>query len=302
MNRKSVAQILLLSAIWGASFLLIRIAGETFPPFWIALMRSGLGALLLWAVLFATGTRPPARKFLPWLILVGLFNNAIPFTCFAWGERVVPSNTASVLNATTPIFTLLLSAALHRTRVASNVVFGVLLGFGGVMLVVLSQSSSVEAHVARAVFATGVILITCGALGYAIATVIAKAKLQGVDPICIAASQLGSAALLVSPLAAFGPHPTHLHAGTLLAMLALGILGSGVAYLLFFHILRTTSATHAVAVTYLLPIWGVFWGLIAHEPIGVLTYAGVLVTIAGLALMNLRRAPVPSNPQLVTAR
>jgi drug/metabolite transporter (DMT)-like permease len=295
MNRKSVAQILLLSAIWGASFLLIRVAGETFPPFWIALMRSGLGALLLWTVLFASGTRPPARKFLPALILVGLFNNAIPFTCFAWGERVVPSNTASVLNATTPIFTLLLSAAVHRSRVAWNVILGVLLGFGGVMLVVLSQSSSVEAHVPPAVFATGVILITCGALGYAIATVIAKAKLQGVDPICIAASQLGSAALLVSPLAAFGPHPAHLHTGTLLAMAALGILGSGVAYLLFFHILRTTSATHAVAVTYLLPIWGVFWGLIAHEPIGVLTYAGVLVTISGLALMNLRQKPVQAN-------
>jgi drug/metabolite transporter (DMT)-like permease len=195
-----------------------------------------------------------------------------------------------VLNATTPIFTLLLSAAVHRSRVAWNVVLGVLLGFGGVMMVVLSQSSKVEAHVSVTVFATGVALITCGAFGYATATTIAKAKLQGVDPICIAASQLGLSALLVSPLAAFGPHPSAPRSGTLLAMAALGVLGSGVAYLLFFHILRTVSATHAVAVTYLLPIWGVFWGLIAHEPIGVLTYGGVMVTICGLALMNLRRA------------
>jgi drug/metabolite transporter (DMT)-like permease len=144
MEKKSVAQILGLSAIWGASFLLIRIAGQSFPPFWIALMRSGLGALLLWAVFFATRHTLPARKYFPWLLLVGLFNNAIPFTCFAWGERVVPSNTAAVLNATTPIFTLLLGMAVSRTRAARNVIAGVALGFAGVVLVVINQSSAMQ--------------------------------------------------------------------------------------------------------------------------------------------------------------
>jgi len=302
MQKKSIAQIFLLSAIWGASFLLIRIAGQSFPPFWIALMRSSLGALLLWSILFGAGHRPPARSHLPWLLLVALFNNAIPFTCFAWGERVVPSNTASVLNATTPIFTLLLSMMVHRTRAALNVVVGIVLGFAGVNLVVFSQSSKVEAHVSTAVFGQGVALITCGALGYAIATLIAKAKLQGVDPLGIAASQLGLAALFVLPLAVAGPHPEQLHAGTLLAIATLGFAGSGLAYLLFFHILRTVPATHAVAVTYLLPIWGVFWGAIAREPIGLLTYVGVAIAIGGLVLINLARRPVPSIPPLVSAR
>lgn len=302
MQRKSIAQIVLLSALWGASFLLIRIAGQSFPPFWIALLRSSLGALLLWAILFGTGRRPPPRTHLPWLLLVGLFNNAIPFTCFAWGERVVPSNTAAVLNATTPIFTLLLGMMVHRTRAAWNVVAGIVLGFAGVNLVVFSQSSKIEVHVSGAMFAAGVAVVTLGALGYAIATVIAKAKLQGVDPIGIAASQLGFAGWLVLPLAALGPHPVHLTAGTLLAMGTLGLLGSGAAYLLFFHILRTVPATHAVAVTYLLPIWGIFWGAIAHEAIGLLTYIGVAVAIAGLVLMNLRRTPVPSTLPLVTAK
>lgn len=291
MQKKSVAQILLLSAIWGASFLLIRIAGESFPPFWIALMRSALGAALLWAVFFATRHTLPARKYFPWLLLVGLFNNAIPFTCFAWGERVVPSNTAAVLNATTPIFTLLLGMLASRTRAARNVIAGVALGFAGVILVVLNQSSALQVEVAPATFYRGVALITVGALGYAIATVIAKARLHGVDPMAIAASQLGLAGLLVSPLAAFGPHPGNLHLGSVLGVTVLGLIGSGIAYLLFFHILRTVPATHAVAVTYLLPIWGVFWGAIAHEHVGMLTYVGVAVVIAGLALMNLRRAP-----------
>ena len=288
MNTRMLLQILLLSAIWGVSFLLIRIAGESFPPLWIAVMRSGLGGLLLWAVLLLRGKKPAPRQYVPWLLLVGLFNNAIPFTCFAWGEQVVPSNTASVLNATTPIWTLLIGLAVTRKGTRANVLAGVALGFAGVVMVVLHQSSGAVADVPRAIFLRGVALISCGALGYAIASVIAKAKLQGVDPMVIAASQLGSAFLMVTPLAFAGPMPTHVRATTLGAAAVLGFAGSGIAYLLFFHILSTSSATHAVAVTYLLPVWGVFWGAVAHEPIGVWTCVGVAVTIAGLALMNLR--------------
>ena len=301
MTTRSALQILLLSAAWGVSFLLIRIAGESFPPLWIAMMRGALGALLLWSVLFATGRKPPARKHLPWLLLVALFNNAIPFTCFAWGELVVPSNTASVLNATTPIWTLLLSLAVFRTRIGWTVIGGVLIGFAGVVLVVLNQSAAMPPSVTRAQFVHGVLLITTGALGYGIAAVIAKAKLKGVEPMGIAACQLGLAALMVAPLAITFGHPTNLHLGNWLAILVLGFAGSGLAYLLFFHLLTTISATHVVAVTYLLPIWGIFWGLLAHEHVGPGTFLGVAVTIAGLGLMNLRRTAPAATPTTLTA-
>ncbi|RXH54915.1 DMT family transporter [Granulicella sibirica] len=307
MTTRSVLQILLLSAVWGVSFLLIRISGEAFPPLWIAMMRGSLGALLLWSALFLTGHKPPARKHLPWLLLVALFNNAIPFTCFAWGEQVVPSNTASVLNATTPIWTLLLTLAVYRTRIGWNVIGGVILGFAGVVLVVLNQSATMPVSVTHAQFLRGILLISTGALGYAIAAVIAKAKLQGVDPIGIAACQLGFAALMVAPLALTLGHPTNLHLANWLAIIVLGFAGSGLAYLLFFHLLTTISATHVVAVTYLLPIWGVFWGFIAHEHVGPGTFLGVGITIVGLGLMNLRRGPAAapataSRPQAEEAR
>ncbi len=295
MSPRAVVQIVALSAIWGASFLLIRVAGQSFPPLWIAVLRSGLGALLLWTTLLLNGKRPAPRAYVPWLLLVGLFNNAIPFTCFAWGEQVVPSNTAAVLNATAPIWTLLIGIGVTRVRPLWNVLVGVVLGFGGVVLVVLRQSASASVNVPQSVFVQGVLVIVVGALGYAIASVIAKAKLQGVDPIVIAASQLGSAFVMVTPLAMLGPWPSHLTAGTLGAAAVLGLAGSGIAYLLFFHILRTVPVTHAVAVTYLLPVWGVFWGVVAHESIGLGTFVGVAVTLAGLALMNLRRKPVPAG-------
>src|SRR5277367_3876556 len=168
MNLKSALQIFLLSAVWGISFLMIRIAGEAFPPLWIAMMRSALGALLLWTVLAITGRKIPPHDRLKWLLLVALFNNAIPFTCFAWGELGVPSNTASVLNATTPIWTLLLSMSIHRARIRWTVIAAVLLGFAGVVLVVLNQSADEPANVTHAQFLRGCALITIGTVGYAI--------------------------------------------------------------------------------------------------------------------------------------
>jgi drug/metabolite transporter (DMT)-like permease len=181
---------------------------------------------LLWIVFLGTRQQIPQRSKVPWLLVVGLFNNAIPFTCFAWGERVVPSNIAAVLNATTPIFTLLIGMMIERRRAGWRVVAGVLLGFSGVLLVVLNNVSATSLHVAHATFYDGIILITTGALGYAVATVIAKAKLQGVTPIGIAASQLASASLIVLPLALLGPHPAAVRTSAWMAVIVLGLLGT----------------------------------------------------------------------------
>jgi drug/metabolite transporter (DMT)-like permease len=287
MKTKSILQILLLSAVWGVSFLMIRIAGTAFPPLWVALLRCTLGAALLWTVLRLGGNHLPPRRLLPWLIAVALFNNAIPFTLFAWGERTVPSNIAAVLNATTPIWTLVLSMAVHRTRVALLTIGGVFLAFGGVLVVVVSHAGDPAADHAAGGLLRGTIVISLAALGYAVATVMAKAKLQGLDPIGLATTQLTLAGLMILPFALAGAQPSSLRLAPTVAIAVLGFAGSGFAYLLYYRLLSQVSATHVTAVTYLLPLWGLFWGLFAGEPIGLLTCLGVGVTIAGLILLNL---------------
>jgi drug/metabolite transporter (DMT)-like permease len=287
MKTKSILQIVLLSAVWGVSFLMIRIAGTAFPPFWVALLRCTLGAALLWTVLRLGGNQLPPRRLLPWLIAVALFNNAIPFTLFAWGERTVPSNIAAVLNATTPIWTLVLSMAVHRTRAALLTIGGVFLAFGGVLVVVVSHAGDPAADHTAGGLLRGTIVISLAALGYAVATVMAKAKLQGLDPIGLATTQLTLAGLMILPLALAGAHPSSMRLGPIVAIAVLGFAGSGFAYLLYYRLLSQVSATHVTAVTYLLPLWGLFWGLFAGEPIGLLTCLGVAVTIAGLILLNL---------------
>jgi drug/metabolite transporter (DMT)-like permease len=291
MKTKFVLQILLLSALWGVSFLMIRIAGDSFPPLWVALLRSTLGAVLLWTVLRLGGKQLPPRRLLPWLLTVALFNNALPFTLFAWGERTIPSNVAAVLNATTPIWTLVLTMAIHRTRAALLTIAGVFLGFGGVLVVVAGHAGDPAAEHAAGGVLRGIIVISLAALAYAIATVIAKAKLQGLDPIGLATTQLSLAGLMILPLALAGAHPSSLHLAPIAAITVLGFAGSGFAYLLYYHLLSQVSATHVAAVAYLLPLWGLFWGLFAHESIGLVTCIGVAITIAGLILLNWQQRP-----------
>jgi drug/metabolite transporter (DMT)-like permease len=298
LTTKFILQLLLLSAVWGVSFLMIRIAGNSFPPLWVALLRCTLGASLLWTVLVLGGHRLPPRRLLPWLLTVALFNNTIPFTFFAWGERTVPSNIAAVINATSPIWTLVLSMAIHRTRAPLLTIAGVLLGFGGVLIVVVSHAGDPAVDNHPGGLMRGTIVIALASLGYAIATVLAKAKLQGIDPIGLATTQLSLGGVMLMPMALAGAHPATLRVGPVAAIAVLGFAGSGFAYLLYYRLLAQVSATHVAAVTYLLPLWGLFWGLFAHESIGGLSCLGVAVTISGLVLLNLPPRGLPKKNAL----
>jgi drug/metabolite transporter (DMT)-like permease len=298
MQIKYAIQILLLSAVWGVSFILIRIAGQSFPPLWVAMLRCALGASLLWIIMRVGGNKLPPRRLLPWLLLVAVLNNAIPFTCFAWGERTVPSNIAAVLNATTPIWTLLFSMAVYRTRATVLTIAGVLLSFAGVLVVIATHGNDSTAEGGSANIVIGATIIGFAAVAYAVATLVAKLKLGGLDPIGLATTQLSLATLMLMPAALSGERPAKLQMASLTAIAVLGFAGSGIAYLLYYRLLEHVTPTQLAAVTYVLPIWGLFWGIFAHESIGLYACLGVAITIGGLILLNLRarsRGPEPSR-------
>jgi drug/metabolite transporter (DMT)-like permease len=162
-----------------------------------------------------------------------------------------------------------------------------------VVIVVLSHRGESHAGASTREFFLGVLFIAIASLGYAIATVIAKIRLQGLDPIGLATTQLSLAWLMILPVALFGSHPVTIRPVSIVSAVALGVAGSGIAYLLYYDLLTRISSTHVVAVTYLLPLWGLFWGYIAREPILWTAYIGVLIVIAGLALMNSSSLPKP---------
>jgi drug/metabolite transporter (DMT)-like permease len=291
MKFRDTLEMFLLSAVWGASFILIKIAGDDLPPVWVAAGRLAFGSLFLWTVMVLGRHKLPPLHLLAPLVVVAVLNNAIPFCFFAWGERTVPSSIAAILNATTPIWALLLGLATGSARATRLTAAGVALGFLGVLGVVYGHASGIRASAATSGYVLGVILIAAASFSYGAGAVAAKRWLQGVEPIVIATFQLTLAGLALLPLAVFGPHPTAVHWKSLAAVTVLGVLGSGFAYFLFFRLLATISPTRTVAVTYLLPIWGLFWGFIAGEEIRWTALAGVAVVLAGLILLNLRTQP-----------
>lgn len=291
MRFRDALEMFILSAVWGASFILIKLAGDNLPPVWVAMGRLAFGSALLWTVMKFGGHQLPPRRLLAPLLVVAVFNNAIPFCFFAWGERTVPSSIAAILNATTPIWTLLLGLATGGTRATRLTAAGVVLGFLGVLGVVYGHAAQVPAGASSGGYLPGVILIAAASFSYAAGAVSAKRWLQGIEPVVIATFQLTLAGLTLLPIAVFGPHPIALHWKSVAAVTVLGVLGSGLAYLLFFRLLAAISPTRAVAVTYLLPIWGLFWGFVAGEAIRWTALAGVVVVLAGLILLNLKTAP-----------
>jgi drug/metabolite transporter (DMT)-like permease len=202
----------------------------------------------------------------------------------------VPSSIAAIINATTPIWALLFGLSLgtaHATRLTAA---GVVLGFLGVLAVVYGHAEGVAAATGSRGFLFGVILIAIASLSYGAGAVAAKRWLHGVEPVVIATFQLTLACLVLLPIAIVGPHPAAIHFKSLAAVTVLGVFGSGLAYLLFFRLLANISPTRTVAVTYLLPIWGLFWGFIAGEQIRWTALAGVAVVLSGFVLLNLHPA------------
>ncbi|THF87892.1 DMT family transporter [Deinococcus sp. KSM4-11] len=292
MTRRDALDMFLLSAFWGVSFLLIRYSGEVFPPVWVALLRSVCGALVLFAALrLGRHSLPPVRLWRP-LLLVALFNNVLPWTFFAWGEQTVSSNIAAIINATTPLFALLIGLTLRESRLRSPIIAGVFLGLGGVALTVSGGLGGGHATV------QGAIVLLIASLGYAVATTIAKRTLAGLDSVGLATTQLGLSALMLLPIALGGAHPATLTTRAVVSVIFLGVVGSGLAYLLYYGLLARVSPTQLTAVTYALPVWGLGWAALAGEPVGVISLVGVIVVLAGLGLINLpprRPRPAPST-------
>jgi drug/metabolite transporter (DMT)-like permease len=295
MSLKDAIQLVVLSMIWGSSFLLIKIAVTAMPPIWVSWGRIALGVLFLLATvgflrLWNKENRDLLRSKWQWLVFIGLINNAIPWTLYAYGGQQVSSSVSAILNATTPLWGALLGWFLPDSQMNWRKGAALLLGFAGVVLAVIGSGVRLDSDI------TAVLMISLAPVLYAISTTLAKRVLAGVPPLLQASGQLATAALWLLPLLLLSPNSKTITVGPILALLALGVIGSGVAYWIYFNLLASVSPTQVMAVTYLIPIWALFWGIIDREPVGWLSFLGVAVIIAGVVLLNSKAAaPVAEN-------
>ncbi len=281
MNSASLLRLLLLSAIWGASFLFMRIAVPALGPVWLIEARVLLAALLLWGVAQALRQPLPLRGNLRHYFVLGLFNTALPFLLFAFAARTLSASLLSILNATGPIWGALIAALWQRTPLRPRALAGMALGVGGVALLLGVDPAALQPGAGWAIVAT------LGATGcYGLASNYARvAPAQG--PLANAYGSMWAATLLVAPALPFFAPAAVPPPGVLATVVALGLLCTGVAYVLYFRLVADIGAAPALTVGFLIPVFGVLWGwLFLDEAVGWHTLGGALVVLTGTALVT----------------
>ena len=294
---KPIRRLLLLAFIWGWSFLFIKVSVEGMTPPTVACARVALGASVLLIALRATGRHLPRDRTL-WrhFTVAATFGNALPFTLLAWGEQRITSALTSVLNASTPLFTAILAAVFLKDRLRPWQLFGLLLGFGGVG-VAAGFGAGDLGH--SSVF--GSLAAVVAGLFYGIAFVYMRRHLTAIEPLVAASGQLLMATVLALPFATItsATDGLHLSLRRVLAISALGAIGTGIAYLLNYRIIADIGATRASVVTYIIPVVAVTVGVIVlGETFEWRVVWGGILIAGGIALLRERRAlrlPVPSS-------
>lgn len=276
--------LIVLSVLWGGSFLFVGIAVRDVPALTIVLVRVTLAAALLVPVVWAFGHRlPTGRAWWPFLVM-SLLNNVVPFSAIALGQTEIASGLASVLNATTPLFGLLATHALTTDRMTPAKLVGVVIGIAGVGILIGPAALGLDTTSVR-----GMALVLAGAASYGLASVWGR-RLRATPPLVSAAAQLACSSLVLALIAGIVDRPWTLarpSAESFAALAGLAVLSTAVAYVIFFRILEVSGALAVMLVTLLIPISGVTMGvLVLGEGIDLRHILGALVIASGLMVID----------------
>lgn len=287
MDRRSWSLLLLLGGIWGASYLLIKIGLRDLSPAMVAFVRILLAALVLVPFAAAQGSLRGHARLGGWLILVGAVQVAGPFVLISAGEEEISSSLAGILVASAPLFTAMLAVWVdHEERSHGLRLGGVVIGFAGVAVLLGVDLGGEGAAL------LGGLLVVLASLGYAVGGFLVKHRLAGMPPVAISGLVMAaSAVLLLPPAIATAPtEPPGL--GPAAAVAALGVVGTGIAFVIFYWLIANVGPARAFLVTYIAPAFAVAYGaILLDEEISVATVAGLALILAGSWLAAEGRLP-----------
>ena len=277
--------IIILSIIWGGSFFFVGVAVKEVPPLTIVLCRVGFASIILLVIVHLRGIKMPSSPGL-WgaFFIMGALNNLIPFSLIAWGQTHIESSLASILNATTPIFSVVLAHFLTREeRLTVNRVIGVLIGWIGVTALI-----GIESLRGLGIEVIGQIAVLGAALSYACAAIYGR-RFKGVDPVVVATGMLCGSTVMITPLALLIEQPWTLTPGvvTLAALFGLAAISTSLAYIIYFRVLATAGPTNILLVTFLIPISAILLGvLVLGERPGWNAFVGMGMIFIGLIAID----------------
>lgn len=279
--------LILLSILWGGSFFFVGVVVNDLPPLTIVTLRVGIAAFTLWGIAMMLGLRPP-KSLKVWgaFLGMGLLNNVIPFALIVWGQTQIASGLASILNAATPIFTVVVAGILlPDERPTPLKLFGVALGFVGVVVMIgvpaLGGAGSLFAQLA----------IVAAAVSYAFAGVYGRRfKSLDINPVVTAAGQVTASTLILLPITLFvdGTIDTErTNMNTWIAIAGLAIASTAIAYVLYFRILELAGATNVLLVTLLVPVSATLLGsLFLNESLEIIHILGMALIAFGLSAID----------------
>lgn len=294
MTPLQMAELLLLAALWGASFLFMRIAAPELGPIWLIELRVLLSGLSLLPLLLHQRLGGQMREHWRSLAVVGLLNSALPFSLLAFSSLSLPAGTTAILNGTVPFFGVAVAYVWLQEPLNASRIVGLLLGFMGVVILVGLRGTALTSDILLAI-ATGL----CAALMYAIAAPYIRLNFQGVPSVVIATGSQLSAAACLLPLLPFTLPYAAPSQRALLAVISLALLSTSLAYILYFRLIHTVGSTRALTVAYLIPLFAIFWGaLILNEAITLSMVTGGALILLGTAIANqvIKLPPTSQEP------
>lgn len=281
MSPANLLRLISLAAIWGSAFLFMRIGAPVLGPAILVEFRVGLGALFFSLIGVLMKRKVSARENWKHYLILGFFNCALPFFLYSFAAKSLSASISSVINATSPIWAALIGSICTRQPLGLRFVAGLMLGMLGVCILVGFDRITLLPGAGLAIVA-----MLCGAISFGIAANYAKAA-KSVEPFANGYGSLWAATLLLAPTIPFVSFYQSPTLSVMSAVLMLGILCSGVAYLLYFRLVQDLGATSALTVTFLVPVFGIFWGhIVLSEPIAWHTVVGSVIVVVGTALVT----------------
>jgi len=285
--------LILLSLVWGGSFFFNEIGLRELPVISIVAMRVAIAAVVLWVVVLAQGLPIPSGiRNWSWFLMMGLINNVLPFTLIVYGQTTVTAGLASILNATTPFFMVLIIALfVDNETIVKRQITGLIVGFSGVVLMLApdllnSGNTSIIGQAA----------VLCAAFSYAAAGIYGRRFQQvGIPPVVAAAGQVSMSAVLLVPVAIYFngiPNFTSLSVSVWMSIVGIAVLSTALAYVLYFRILNSAGAVNLMLVTFLMPVSALMLGtFFLHEPVRVLEIVGIGIIAIALVIIDGRLLP-----------
>ena len=286
MTTSSILKLLALGAIWGSSFLFMRAATPEFGVYALVEVRASLAALFLVPFVWIQSQWRDIRQHWQHIAVIGVVNTAVPFCLFNYSSLHLEAGYNSILNATAPMFGALLAFIWLSDRLSRSAVIGLVIGFIGVTQ--LSWAKVSVGSVSFAPIATALLATFC----YGVAACYMKRYMQGIKPLAIAAGSQFFAALVLLPIAIMTWPSTNPEPSAWWQAIALALICTGVAYILYFDLIASIGPAKAISVAYLVPLFGVVWGAVfLTERLSLSVYVGGFCILLGVALTNGLRLP-----------